>query len=101
MLCAGARSAEAFFADVKPRQQNLGKADVSAAEVAPEAEADWTHRQPATQPAMSQKDILEILSGERILLFIHWQCHPSSTFRPSCHVKSVLAATLSRVLLSM
>ena len=62
VLYSGARSTEAFFAEVKPQAQHSFAATSSERE--PEAEVDWRHSQPNAQAAISQKDILAILSGK-------------------------------------
>lgn len=67
LFCTGARSAEAFFADVKPRQQRSFNVS-SAAEVVIEPEGDWKSSQPVAGAVLSQEDILSILSGEHLTL---------------------------------
>lgn len=67
LFCTGARSAEAFFADVKPRQQHSFTVS-SAAEVETKPEGDWKSSQPVAKAVMSQEDILSILSGESLTL---------------------------------
>lgn len=67
LFFTGARSAEAFFADVKPRQQHSFTVS-SAAEVETEPEGDWKSSQHVAKAVMSQEDILSILSGEYLTL---------------------------------